>query len=74
MAGTPINEGLDGSPLVDRAEAAAYLGVSRQTIRRLQHGGQLSLVHIGGCVRVKLRELYALAESGTKETQDVHSG
>jgi excisionase family DNA binding protein len=54
-----------GSPLVTRQEAAAYLAVSPTTIKRMQHDGRLSLVYLGGCVRVRLRELHYLSIHGT---------
>ncbi len=49
--------------LLTAAQAAEHLAVSIRTIHRLKASGDLPVVHIGRCVRIRPNDLKALTES-----------
>jgi excisionase family DNA binding protein len=51
--------------LVDREEAARWLGVSVRTVTRLANDGRLTKVQLRGAVRYRLDELVELATAGS---------
>jgi excisionase family DNA binding protein len=54
--------------LLTKREAAARLGVSVDTVGRLVHRGELSVITIGRCVRIPADGLARLVERGRAGT------
>lgn len=48
--------------LIDYANAAARLGVSERTVRRLTSTGKLPVVEVAGCKRVRVTDLATYVE------------
>jgi excisionase family DNA binding protein len=66
---TPPGDPIDHGPLLDRHEAAQFLGVSTSTVYRLIRGGELPAHRVGHSIRISqvaleiyLRQLPPLPE------------
>jgi len=51
-----------GQPLLSDREAAALLGVSRTSVRRLRYRGLLPFLHVGGSARIRPEDLAAYVD------------
>ncbi|MBX3438368.1 MAG: helix-turn-helix domain-containing protein [Planctomycetaceae bacterium] len=49
------------------AEAATFLNVSRSLVYELIQSGELPVIKLRRCTRIKLEDLRALADRGTPE-------
>ena len=59
MARSPRTTPTLGQPLLSDREAAALLGVSRTSVRRLRYQGLLPYLHVGGSARIRPEDLAA---------------
>ena len=76
MDETPTTFERNGHPtaVLDAHEAAAYLAVSRDTLRRMTKRGELPHTRVGVALRYRVKDLEEYLEARTSRTWEPVSG